>query len=122
MFVGEGDGIARVCVAVEDGSAEAEIAGSVSIVDGSAVGQLVSISMSNIVKLSSDGPDYTPPASTNFIIAAGTAEACLDFTIIDDDAFEGNEFFTIHLAVDTSGVNIGSFIYSTVNIIDNDGK
>ena len=73
------------------------------------------------MKLSSGVSDYTAPASTNFVIAAGTREACLDFTIMDDDAIEGDEFFIIELFVDTLGVNIDNDI-SIVTIFNNDGK
>ena len=49
-------------------------------------------------------------------------QACIDFAILDDDAIEANESFSIHLSISTPGVNTGAIVYSSVTIIDNDGK
>ena len=78
------------------------------------------MTLSVIIKLSLVGSDYDAPDGTNFVIAAGTAQACVNFTIIDDDALESNESFTLHLSITTLGVNTGGLIYSSVIIIDND--
>ena len=46
--------------------------------------------------------------------------ACLSITILDDLAYEGNEFFSVHLI---PGVNVISFYpYAGVFITDNDGE
>ena len=80
---------------------------------------------------------------TNHILPSGTAEAgedydmmsssisfptnssdgtmeCMNFTIVDNDAFELNETFTVTLTVNTAGVMVGNTI-TEVTITDNEG-
>ena len=75
--------------------------------------------------------DYTADTLTITFSSGSTVNgttACATVTIIDDDAVEGNHFFTVHLTgleLDPggvySGIIIGVPLYATVNIIDNDG-
>ena len=80
---------------------------------------------------------------TNHILPSGTAEddedynmmsssisfpttssdgamECMNITIMDDDAFELNETFTVTLTVNTAGVMVGNTI-TEVTITDDEG-
>ena len=45
---------------------------------------------------------------------------CMNFTIMDNDAFELNETFTVTLTVNTAGVIVGNTI-TEVTITDDEG-
>ena len=48
------------------------------------------------------------------------AMECMNFTIMDNDAFELNETFTMTLTVNTAGVMVGNSI-TEVTIADDEG-
>ena len=56
-----------------------------------------------------------PAGSTN-----GSTQ-CINITTIDDEVLEGNETFTVYLAVNSSSVMLGNN-EATVTILDNDCK
>ena len=76
---------------------------------------------------SANGTDFNG-ANLEATFAVGSIQtgntACVNISITDDDALEGNHSFTVSLVSTTpSGVNISaSSATTTVNIEDNDGK
>ena len=58
------------------------------------------------------------------MIPAGGDMACVDISITDDDSIEGDQTFTVTVAIVTTGMNVmlGSPITTTVTITDDDSN
>ena len=53
--------------------------------------------------------------------SSGGAMECMNFTIVDNDAFELNETFTVTLTVNTAGVLVGN-TGTIVTMTDNESE
>ena len=69
------------------------------------------------------GTDYSlasSPLTVTFPVGSADGDTtCVNITIVDDNALEGNHSFSVHLTNPSTGVVIGSHIYATIVIIDN---
>ena len=68
------------------------------------------------------GEDYEMMSSSISFptTSSGGAMECMNITIMDNDAFELNETFTVTLTVNTAGVMVGNTI-TEVTITDDEG-
>ena len=75
-----------------------------------------------------EGDDFNAAGPLQVLFTNISDVSCFNITIIDDDAFESNHSFTLHLInleIDggTSDSNLGvGFVYTEIIITDNDGK
>ncbi len=69
-----------------------------------------------------DGLDYVPVAANLTFVTGSTNNdvRCLNITIVDDSALEGNQTFTVKLTTSDPDVIPGINI-TTINIADDDG-
>ncbi len=70
-----------------------------------------------------DGSDYVK-YSSNEIFTSGSdddAVRCVDISIVEDNALEGIQTFTLTLSTSDPDVTLGNNI-TTINVTDNDGN
>ncbi len=69
-----------------------------------------------------DGSDYTHVSTLMTFISGATNSAvqCVDISILEDDALEGNQTFTVTLTTPDLDVMLGNDM-NTITITDNDG-
>ncbi len=85
--------------------------------------------MSNYFSAIGEGDDFSASSPLQAVFASISDKSCVTITINDDNVFESNHTFTntlTSLEIDggTSDPNLslGSKVYATVIITDNDGK
>ena len=66
------------------------------------------------------GSDYTAVTSQTVTIASGSREASVAVTILDDDAYEDDETFTMTLSNAGGGAELGSSTSTDITITDDD--
>ena len=126
VSVGEGDGMVQVCAtlsAVED--TERNLTITVSTSDGTGENEITQKDLMNtdFFKIALDGSDYNSVSSTEIFTSGSTdgATRCVNITIIDDGALEGNQTFTVVETTRDVDVVIGTNI-TTIKIVDNDSE
>ena len=73
-----------------------------------------------------DGADFNS-TNTNIIFANGTSTVngtigCISINILDDEIFEGSQFFTVEIMSIYPQIATGTGLSVSVEILDNEGK